>query len=75
MGNTSDGFVISEYDFNNRGEGDLFGVKQSGYADFKLADLKADFNLLVRVRDDVLEYFNKYFDSDEYRKYLEMDKL
>ena len=75
MGNTSDGFVISEYDFNNRGEGDLFGVKQSGDADFKLADLKADFNLLVRVRDDVLEYFNKYFNSDEYRKYLEMDKL
>ena len=50
----SDGFKISEYDFKNRGEGDLFGVRQSGVAEFKLVNIVKDFELLLRVRDDVL---------------------
>ena len=33
----NDGFKISEYDFTTRGEGDLFGVKQSGDVELKLA--------------------------------------
>lgn len=53
MESTSDGFEISEYDFKNRGEGDLFGVRQSGQAEFKLADIRRDFDLLVRVKEDV----------------------
>ena len=51
--NTSDGFLVSEYDFKNRGEGDLFGVRQSGQAQFKLADIRLDYDLLVRVKEDV----------------------
>ena len=50
----SDGFKISEYDFKTRGEGDLFGHRQSGEAEFKLANIKKDFDLLVRVKEDVL---------------------
>ena len=49
----SDGFRISEYDFKNRGEGDLFGVRQSGEANFKLASVVKDFELLLRVKDDI----------------------
>ena len=49
----TDGFKISEYDFQTRGEGDLFGVKQSGDADFKLANIKKDFELLIRVKEDI----------------------
>lgn len=49
----SDGFKISEYDFKNRGEGDLFGVRQSGEANFKLASVVKDFELLLRVKEDV----------------------
>lgn len=66
---TSDGFLISEYDFKNRGEGDLFGVRQSGQADFKLADLKRDFDLLVRVKEDVDYFFDKFLKGDEYSKF------
>ena len=51
--NCSDGFKISEYDFKTRGQGDLFGSRQSGDANFKLANIKKDFELLVRVKQDV----------------------
>ena len=49
----NDGFKISEYDFKTRGEGDLFGIRQSGEANFKLANIKRDFELLVRVKEDI----------------------
>ena len=78
MEDTNDGFEISEYDFKNRGEGDLFGVRQSGQAEFKLADLKRDFELLVRVKKDVDEFFDNYFELVDYKKfrvYLDSDKL
>lgn len=55
----SDGFEISEYDFKTRGEGDLFGIRQSGDANFQLANIKKDFELLVRVKQDI-ESINKY---------------
>ena len=48
-----DGFEVSEYDFKNRGQGDLFGVRQSGEARFKLASIVKDFSLLIRVKEDV----------------------
>ena len=48
-----DGFKISEYDFQTRGEGDLFGYRQSGEANFKLADIRKDFELLLRAKEDV----------------------
>ena len=53
----NDGFKISEYDFKTRGEGDLFGTKQSGEATFKLANIKHDFELLVRTKEDVENYY------------------
>ena len=55
----SDGFKISEYDFKTRGEGDLFGIRQSGEAEFKLANIRNDFELLVRVKQDVEKISNK----------------
>lgn len=69
MKETNDGFVISEYDFKNRGEGDLFGVRQSGEAEFKLADIRRDFDLLVRVKEDVDEFFIKE-DVLKYRSFI-----
>ena len=40
--NCTDGFKISEYDFVNRGEGDLFGIRQSGDISFKIGDIYND---------------------------------
>ena len=43
MEESNDGFYISQKDFEMRGHGDLFGVKQHGDMSFKLANLKNDY--------------------------------
>ena len=60
MENTLDGFKISEEDFHLRGSGDLFGLRQSGDMNFKLASIKRDYKLLVKAKEDSLEYLKKY---------------
>ena len=52
---TSDGFKVSEEDFKLRGSGDLFGTRQSGDMQFKLADIKRDFSILLRAKEDSKE--------------------
>lgn len=62
MEEENDGYKISEADFKLRGQGDLFGSRQSGALTFKLSDVRRDYDLLVKVRDDVNEYMkNKDF--------------
>ncbi len=56
MENTNDGFEISEQDFKLRGQGDLFGVKQSGDMSFKIANIKDDFKILMQAKEDSLEF-------------------
>ena len=61
---TNDGFKISEEDFLLRGSGDLFGIRQSGDMLFKLSNLKNDYKLLLKVKDDVEEYIKNDFQKD-----------
>lgn len=56
--NTSDGFEISEYDFQTRGEGDLFGTRQSGELGLKMANIKRDFKMLLKSKEDADEFIN-----------------
>lgn len=49
---TNDGFLISEEDFKMRGSGDLFGFKQSGEVQFKIANLHQDFKILKQASID-----------------------
>ena len=56
MEETTDGYKISEADFKLRGQGDLFGNRQSGALSFRLSDVRKDYDLLVKVRDDVSAY-------------------
>jgi len=56
MEESNDGFYISEKDFELRGTGDLFGVRQSGYMNFKLANLKTDFKILMQCKEDSEEF-------------------
>lgn len=67
---SNDGFQISEYDFKCRGEGDLFGLRQSGEAMFRLANVKRDFELLVRVKKDIDEFFKSYIWEDKYSYFI-----
>ena len=65
---TNDGFEISEYDFQNRGEGDLFGVRQSGDTGLIMANINRDFKMLLRAKDDAEEFIDTLFteDTDKY---------
>lgn len=56
--NTSDGFEISEYDFQTRGEGDLFGTRQSGELGLKMANIMRDFKMLLKAKEDADEFIN-----------------
>ena len=59
MEEVSDGYKISEEDFKLRGEGDLFGNKQSGAINFKLSDIRRDYELLLKVKNDVKELYEE----------------
>ncbi len=56
MEESNDGFYISEKDFEQRGQGDLFGVKQSGDMTFKIANLKRDYKILLQAKKDSENY-------------------
>jgi len=47
---TGDGFRIAEEDLRFRGPGDLIGTRQAGWPEFRIADLMADPELLLRAR-------------------------
>jgi ATP-dependent DNA helicase RecG len=47
---TEDGFRIAEADMQMRGQGDLFGARQSGMPAFRYADLAEDGELLMVAR-------------------------
>lgn len=51
VASTSDGFKLAEIDLELRGEGHLFGVRQSGTPDFKLARLARDIQLVAEARE------------------------
>lgn len=65
---TNDGFEISEYDFENRGEGDLFGVRQSGETGLIMANVNRDFKMLVKAKEDAEEFIDTLF-TEEDNKY------
>ena len=56
LSRTNDGFEIAEEDFKLRGSGDLFGTRQSGDMNFRIADIKEDYHLLVQANKDAKEF-------------------
>jgi ATP-dependent DNA helicase RecG len=47
---TTDGFVIAQKDLELRGPGELLGTRQTGLAQFRVADLIRDAGLLPQVQ-------------------------
>jgi len=50
MRHTNDGFVIARRDLELRGPGELLGVRQTGLAQMRVADLSRDADLLPKVQ-------------------------
>jgi ATP-dependent DNA helicase RecG len=55
MASTTDGFVLAEEDLRIRGQGTVFGARQSGMVDLRFADVIKDFDLLMAARHDAFE--------------------
>ncbi len=47
-----DGFRIAEMDLKLRGPGDIFGIQQSGFPEFKYADIAADGEIIHDAKED-----------------------
>lgn len=67
IGNSNDGFFISESDLKLRGPGDLFGLLQSGELSFELADIHND-SEVFKLAMYALELFNDTKEVNEEEK-------
>lgn len=59
LNQSNDGFFIAEEDLKLRGPGDLFGIRQSGVMEFRIADIYQDAELLKKVSMSVDEMLEK----------------
>lgn len=60
LSNSNDGFYIAKEDLKLRGQGDLFGIRQSGEQLFALADIFEDADILKEASEEA-----KRFTEDE----------
>ena len=56
---TNDGFKIAEEDLKLRGPGEFLGTKQSGYLEFKRADIIRDYEILLWAREEAFNLVKK----------------
>ena len=75
MEKTNDGFEISEEDFKLRGHGDLFGTKQSGDMNFKIASIRGDYKILLQTKKDSLEYLQDTSKDNEPLKKMLIESI
>lgn len=70
MNRSNDGFYIASEDLKLRGPGDIFGVRQSGELEFKLADIFTDANILKQVSEEVNALLDQDpgLEGEEYRE-------
>jgi len=61
----NDGFKIAEIDLKLRGPGDIFGLKQSGFPDFKYTDITTDSKLIHEAKQEAF----KLIDEDPQLKF------
>ena len=55
MQETNDGFEIAEKDLELRGAGDIYGVRQSGLMDLKIANPIRDSDLLEEAQEEAIK--------------------
>lgn len=58
MERTNDGFELAEIDLELRGPGEVYGFKQSGLPDFKVADMQ-DLELVEEIREDITHWLSQ----------------
>jgi ATP-dependent DNA helicase RecG len=58
--NNHNGFEIAELDLQNRGPGEISGIKQSGWADLRMADIIRDIQLFKEIQNELEIMFSSY---------------
>ncbi len=61
---SNDGFYISEMDLKLRGSGDLFGIRQHGDMEFKIANLVSDNKILLQAKKDSDEFIKNNIENN-----------
>jgi ATP-dependent DNA helicase RecG len=71
---SNDGFFIAEEDLKMRGSGELLGTKQSGFPEFKIADLSLDSDLLkiAHKNAEVILQKDEKLQMPESKKYQDL---
>lgn len=70
LNHSNDGFYIAEQDLKLRGPGDMFGIRQSGILNFRIADIYQDADMLLAA-DKVCGQITadpSWEEKEEYRK-------
>lgn len=68
---TNSGFSIAEEDLTQRGPGELYGEKQSGFVNFSLVQMDKDIKLLEAAKETVLDIKSNRKWSDQLEKEIE----
>ena len=71
MCESTDGFYLSQKDLELRGSGDVFGLRQSGIPEFKVADIVQDYDILEQAREDAITFVIEEEDSVAYKEIQE----
>ena len=69
---SDDGFYLAKKDLELRGAGQLFGYRQHGLPDLKIADILRDTDVIVKARSLALETLRRDGDWEQIKKYVEM---
>ena len=51
MEKTNDGFIIADEDLRLRGPGEFLGQKQSGFFQYKIANIVTDVSIIIQARE------------------------
>lgn len=60
-----DGMALAEYDLKHRGPGEVFGLRQHGFINLKIASL-TDFKLINQAKKAVSYFFHRYSDLNQF---------
>ena len=69
LSNTNDGFEIAQKDLGLRGPGEIYGLRQHGKPDFRLADPLRDYNLYV-IAEQAAKEIVKQAEIEPFKEFI-----